>query len=132
MWNRNETNNEVMKTTSILYLQTSGIDSPERLYSPFILAQTAKAMGIEASVFFLLKGVGVMKKGEANKIKIADFPILSDVIKKTMEMGISMYVCEQSSRLVGIEPGDYIDDVKIVGAATLNDLALETDTVMTF
>ncbi|MDP2767521.1 MAG: DsrE family protein [Candidatus Methanoperedens sp.] len=28
---------------SLLYVQTSGIDTPERLYSPFILAQTAKA-----------------------------------------------------------------------------------------
>ncbi|MDP2841619.1 MAG: DsrE family protein [Candidatus Methanoperedens sp.] len=29
--------------TNLLYVQTSGIDTPERLYSPFILALTIKA-----------------------------------------------------------------------------------------
>ena len=116
----------------ILYIQTSGLDSPERLYSPFILAQTARAMSVEPAIFFLLKGVSVVKRGEAEKIKIGDFPILSDVLAKTVEMDIPLYACEQSSRLVGISPGDYVEGVKIVGAATLNDLALDADSVMTF
>lgn len=38
--------------SKILYIQTSGIDRPERLYAPFILATTASAMDINAEFFF--------------------------------------------------------------------------------
>ena len=36
----------------ILYVQTSGVDTPERTYAPFILAATAAAMGIDATIYF--------------------------------------------------------------------------------
>ena len=54
--------------STLLYVQTSGIDTPERLYSPFILAQTAKAMGIDATIYFLGTGITVVKKGNAIKV----------------------------------------------------------------
>jgi len=44
----------------ILYIQTSGTDTPERLYAPFILATTAAAMDIDSEIFFLIKGVTVV------------------------------------------------------------------------
>ena len=34
----------------ILYVQTSEIDTPERLYAPFILATTAAAMDVETAI----------------------------------------------------------------------------------
>src|SRR3972149_5390772 len=51
----------------ILYVQTSGVDNPERAYAPFILATTAAMMNIDATVYFLIKGVTLVKKGEAEK-----------------------------------------------------------------
>jgi len=33
----------------LLYVQTSGVSTPERLYSPFVLAATAKATDIDAA-----------------------------------------------------------------------------------
>ena len=35
----------------ILYVQTS--DNPERQYSPLVLAQTAKAMGLKPRLYYL-------------------------------------------------------------------------------
>jgi len=61
------------KKENILYIQTSGVDAPERLYAPFILATTAAMMGIEATIYFVIKGVTVVKKGEAEKIRIGGF-----------------------------------------------------------
>lgn len=52
----------------ILYVQTSGLRTPQRLYSPFVLAATAVAMDIEPIVYFLGEGITVAKKGEAEKI----------------------------------------------------------------
>ncbi len=116
----------------ILYVQTSGTDTPERLYAPFVLASTARAMDLEAEIYFLIKGVTVMKKGEAEKIKLGDFPSLREVIDQALEAGVRLYVCEQSCRLLGIETGNFIPGAKIVGSATLNDLALDADAVLNF
>jgi predicted peroxiredoxin len=114
----------------IVYLETSGIDTPERLYAPFILASTAAAMDIEPVVYFFIKGVTAVKKGEAEKIRIGEFPPLKDVIDQALQAGVKLMVCEQSCRLLGLDRGDFIEGAQVVGAATLNDLVLEADAVI--
>ncbi|MBE0522426.1 MAG: DsrE family protein [Candidatus Methanoperedenaceae archaeon] len=116
----------------LLYVQTSGIDTPERLYSPFILAQTARAMGIDATVYFLGAGITVLKKGNAEKIKIGEFPSLKDVMDQAVKAGVKLMVCEQSCQLISLDKGDFIPQAEIVGAATLNDLVLDADGTMWF
>ncbi|MCZ7356826.1 MAG: DsrE family protein [Candidatus Methanoperedens sp.] len=118
--------------TNILYVQTSGVDTPERLYSPFILAQTAKAMGIDATIYFLGMGITVVKKGNAEKVKIGKFPSLKEVMDQTVKAGVKLMVCEQSTQLINLGRGDFIPAAEIVGAATLNDLVLEADGAMWF
>ena len=116
----------------ILYVQTSGTDTPERLYGPFILGATAAAMDVNASIFFMIKGITVMKKGEAEKVRMGSFPPLREVIDQAAAAGVEFFVCEQSTQLFGMERGDFIDGARIAGAATLNDLALEADAVISF
>ncbi|MGD9395668.1 MAG: DsrE family protein [Candidatus Thorarchaeota archaeon] len=116
--------------SSILYVQTS--DDPERQYSPFVLAQSAKAMDIDAKVYFLGQALRVLKPGAAEKIKIGSFPSLKEMMKKTIEMGIPVYVCEASKQMLGWDKIELDPDLKIVGAATLNDLTLEADATMWF
>jgi len=115
---------------SILYVQTS--DLPERQYSPLVLAQTAKAMDISAEVYYLGTGLKVLLPGEAEKIKLGSFPTLKEMIDKTLKMGITIYVCEASKQMLGWEKIELIPRLKIVGAATLNDLVLEADATMWF
>ncbi|MEJ2270952.1 MAG: DsrE/DsrF/DrsH-like family protein [Candidatus Bathyarchaeota archaeon] len=115
---------------SILYVQTS--DEPERQYSPLVLAQTAKAMDVEAKLYYLGQGLRVLRPGEAEKIKLGTFPSVKQMIDKTLSMGIKIFVCEASKQMLGWETVDLIPGVKIVGAATLNDLVLEADKTMWF
>jgi len=116
----------------ILYVQTSGVDTPERAYAPFILATTASMMNIEATVYFVIKGITLVKKGEAEKIKVGSFPSLKEVMDQAIKAGVKFAVCEQSCGLMGIPRGDFTKEAQIVGAATLNDLALNADTVLCF
>jgi len=116
----------------ILYVVTSGVDTPERTYAPFILATTAVAMGIDATIYFLIKGVTVVKRGEAEKIKLGAFPSLKQIIDQAVKAGVNLEVCEQSCMLLGLERGDFVEAAKIVGAATLNDRLLEADAVLSF
>lgn len=119
-----------MKNDSILYVQTS--DDPERQYSPLVLAQTAKAMDIEAKVYFLGQGLRVLAPGKADKIKLESFPSLAEMIQKTLDMGIEIYVCEASKQMLGWDKVELLPGLKIVGAGTLNDLALEAGASMWF
>ena len=115
---------------SILYVQTS--DDPERQYSPLVLALTARAMDLKATVYYLGTGLRILKPGEAEKIKLGSFPSVKEMIDKTLEMGVEILVCEASKRMLGWEKVDLIPGVKIVGAATLNDLVLEADATQWF
>jgi predicted peroxiredoxin len=115
---------------SILYVQTS--DDPERQYSPLILAQTAKAMDIEAKIYYLGQALRILKPEQAEKVKVGNFPTLATLIKETLEMGIEIYVCEASKQMLGWEKVDLIPGLRIVGAGTLNDLALDASATMWF
>ena len=115
---------------SILYVQTS--DSPERQYSPLVLAQTAKAMDIDTKVYYLGQGLRVPLPGAAEKIKLGSFPSVMEMIQKTLSLGIEIYVCEASKQMLGWEKVQLIPGVKIVGAGTLNDLALDAGATMWF
>lgn len=116
----------------ILYVQTSGVDAPERLYAPFILASTARAMDLDAAIYFMIKGVTVLKRGAAEGIKIGGFPTLKEVMDQAIRAGVKLYACTQSCDLIGISKGDLVEDVKVAGAATVNDLVLEADGVFYF
>ncbi|MHA1770315.1 MAG: DsrE family protein [Candidatus Thorarchaeota archaeon] len=115
---------------SILYVQTS--NDPERQYSPLVLAQSAKMMDIDAKVYYLGQALRVLTPEASRSIKIGAFPSLDEMLAKTLEMGIGIYVCEASKRMLGLEDVTLREGLKIVGAATLNDLVLEVDATMWF
>jgi len=119
-----------MSKKMILYVQTS--DMPERQYSPLVLAQTAKAMDVDAKVYYLGQGLRILLPGEAEKIKLGTFPSVKEMIDQTLKMGIEILVCEASKQMLGWQKINLIPGVKIVGAATLNDLVLEADATMWF
>ena len=116
----------------ILYVQTSGVDTPKRLYSPFVLGMTAKAMDMDATIYFLGSGVTVVKKGMAEKVKEGSLPTVKETMNQAIDAGVRLLVCEQSCQLLGIERGAFIPEAKVVGAATLNDLVLDADGTMWF
>jgi predicted peroxiredoxin len=122
----------VAKKKHILYVQTSGVESPKRLYSPFVLAMTAKAMDIDATIYFLGLGITVVKKGMAGTVKEGNFPTLKEIMDQAIKAGVKLLVCEQSTQLLNLNRGDFIPEAKVVGAATLNDLVLEADGTMWF
>ena len=115
---------------SLLYVQTS--DDPERQYSPLVLAQSAKAMDVEAIVYYLGQSLRVLKPDAARALKIGNFPSIYDMIQKTLSIGIPIYVCEASKQMLGWDKVELVPGLKTVGAATLNDLVLDASGTMWF
>jgi predicted peroxiredoxin len=89
-------------------------------------------MELRPVVYYLGTSLKVLKTGEAEKIKLGSFPSVAEMLQKTIEMGITIYVCEASKQMLGWEKVDLIPGVKIVGAGTLNDLALDAGATMWF
>ncbi len=115
---------------SILYVVTT--DEPSKQYSPLVLAQTANMMELKPMVYYLGTGLKILKKGEAEKITMGSFPSVAEMLQKTLQMNIPIYVCEASKQMLGWENVDLIEGVKIVGAGTLNDLSLDAGATMWF
>ena len=116
----------------ILIIQTHGVETPRRTYSPLFYAMAAAAMEIDVLMWFTMDGTNQLKKGAAEKVKLDP---TSDVTLKTMleqaiESGVKLRVCQQSMALWDMAPGDLIPGVEILGATTIIDLALEADHVM--
>lgn len=116
----------------LLYVQTSGVNTPERLYAPFVLASTAAASGLEATIFFLGMGITGVKAGEAEKIQLGAFPALKRMMDMAVEAGVRLLVCEASCQMLSMSSGDFVQEATIAGAATLNDLVLQADGTMWF
>lgn len=53
-------------------------------------------------------------------------------MQQAISTGTKIYICEQSSRLLGMERPDFIEEGKLVGAIVFNDLAVGADAVVTF
>ncbi len=58
-------------------------------------------MDIDAKVYYLGRGLKILRPGMAEKIKLGNFPNLTEMIKKTLEMGIDIYACKASKQMLG-------------------------------
>ena len=125
---------EDLEGKKILVIQTHGVDTPTRTYSPIFYAMAAAAMEMDVMVWFTMNGTNQLKKGEAEKVQLDP---TSDVTLKTlldqaMDAEVKLRVCQQSLELWNMTKEDLIDGVEILGATSIIDLALNADHVMYF
>jgi len=118
----------------ILVIQTHGVDTPTRTYSPLFYAMAAAAMEMEVMVWFTMNGTNQLKKGEAEKVQLVKESNvnLKTMLQMTMDSEVELRVCQQSLELWNMKPEDLIDGVEILGATSIIDLALSYDHVMYF
>ena len=122
--------------SSILYVHSSGVKTPERSATPFYLATTAAAMDVEVGIYFTINGPTLLQKGVAETLIVPKFDgggaPLKRFIDQALDLGVKFYVCQPSLDLHGLTHDDLIDGVKMIGGAAFNDMALEADQVICF
>ncbi len=125
---------EDLEGKKILVIQTHGVDTPTRTYSPLYYAVAAAAMEMEVMVWFTMNGTNQLKKGEAEKVELVkDSGVtLKTMLEMAMDNEVELRVCQQSLTLWDMKPEDLIDGVGILGATSIIDLALDYDHVMYF
>ena len=102
----------------------------DKVYSAFIVANGALAMGMEASLFFTFWGLQRLKKGGLEKGPLSKMNMLGLgkwMIKRRMkkaraaslerllqdfhELGGKILACDMTMQIMGIKKGDLRDDV---------------------
>ena len=118
----------------ILVIQTHGIDTPRRTYSPLFYAMAAAAMEMEAMVWFTMDGTSQLKKGAAEQVQLdpTSDVTLKTMLEQAMDAEVKLAVCQQSMALFDMTTDDLIEGVEILGATSIIDLALRFDHVMYF
>lgn len=125
---------EDLEGKRILVIQTHGVDTPTRTYSPLYYAVAAAAMEMEVMVWFTMNGTNQLKKGAAEQVELVEGSgtTLKTMLQMCLDNEVSLSVCQQSMALWNMEPDDLIDGVRILGATSIIDLALSYDHVMYF
>lgn len=119
----------------VLYVQTTGVEAPERSATAMFLASAAAAMDLEAAIYFTQFGPTLLQKGVAEGLKVKKGTVgatLKHFIDQAMELGVKFYVCQPSLDLNDLTMADLMDGVEMIGGAAFNDLALESDQVISF
>ena len=108
----------VAKRDKVLVAQSNGIGNAERAYATFIFSKAALSMGKKVTIFLLMDGVSIAKKGNAEKVKHPAFDRLDKLMVEVIEMGAKVYVCELSAEFRGMEQEDLVKGTSLAGAAT--------------
>jgi len=117
----------------VMIIMTSGPDTPRRCATPFFFASLAVAMDYDVTMFFTIDGTLLLKKGLAETIfpKAGGKPV-SEFIQDALEAGVKFTACTASTELHDLQPSDLIDGVKMVGGASMWQMAEDCKTVLTF
>ena len=85
--------------TKILYVQTSGVEAPERSATVFFLSTAAASMDLQVGIYFTQFGPSLLKKGVAEQLRIKKGSVgqtLRHFIDQALEVGVKFYVCQPS------------------------------------
>jgi uncharacterized protein len=120
--------------STILYVQTHGVDDPGRCATPFFLAASAAAMECEVMIYFTMYGPTLLRRDVIDKIgpKGERGQPLRYFIEQATGLGVRLLVCQPSLDLNDLTLDELIDGVQMIGGAAFNDLALSADAVISF
>jgi predicted peroxiredoxin len=117
----------------ILMIMTTGPEDPDKTYAPFYTAALMAAMEIDTTMYFLMHAPELLRKGAAEALPLKKGGNLKMFVDMALENGVKFLACAESCRdLCDIAEGELIDGVKLVGSATLADLSLDADSVISF
>ena len=117
----------------ILIVMTSGKYDPRRCATPFFFASLAAAMDYEVEMFFTIDGTTLLEKGVAETVYPREGgENVAKYLNDCVEAEIPFYCCTASMELHDLKKEDLIEGVKLVGGATMWELADDAGKVLTF
>jgi uncharacterized protein involved in oxidation of intracellular sulfur len=123
-----------VQTEKILYIATQAAENPEKAAMPFVMANAALAMDMEAVVVLQGNGVYLAQKGYVEKMtNPGGFPPMPKLLTEFIELGGRLLVCVPCIKERHIdEATELIDGAKTTAAGALNIEATEAKAVFTY
>lgn len=121
------------KQEKILYMCTCGEDRSEMAHIPFVLANAALAMDINATIILQGDGVKIAQKGFVDSMPPGGgFPPMKSLLASFLEQGGKIWVCGPCIKDRDIAESDLIEESTITAAGSVNLEAIESDAVFVF
>jgi predicted peroxiredoxin len=122
-----------MAEKKMLFFLIHGLDALHMARACFMFATISAMMDVETTIYSIMGGAEVLVKGNAEKDIVAPGkPNLVQRMNEAIKAGVKIVLCDRTLRAKDISPDELIPEAKIVGAATLIDLALDADATLTF
>ena len=121
------------KVEKIMYFCTHASDNAEKAHLPFVMANAALAMDIQALVVLQGDGVYLAQKGYIkHMVSGGGFPPINELISSFLELGGQLLVCVPCIKERHIEESDLIEGSQTTAAGNLNVLAIESNAVFVY
>lgn len=117
----------------VLIFLTKGLESPIVPRSALLHATASAAMGADTTLYCAADGTDIMHRDAWKKENVQPGkPTLKQRLDEARDADVKFMVCSASMAVKGFKEEDLIEGAKITGAATLVDLALDYDAVISF
>ncbi|MDA8141525.1 MAG: DsrE family protein [Desulfobacteraceae bacterium] len=120
------------ETKKLLIIATFAEENPDKATLPFVVGNTALAMGNEVTIMLQSSGVFLATKGYANHVQAAGFPPLAELMATYKEAEGKLLVCSPclQARKIGAE--QLVEGAQIVAGATLIAELMESAKALTY
>jgi predicted peroxiredoxin len=116
----------------IVYLTTYSGENPEKASLPFVLANAALSMDIDAVVALQGPAVYLAKKGYLQHVFAAGLPPLKDLVENFVSTGGRLLVCVPCIKERRIDESELIDGAVPTAAAKLTLEMLSAKATITY
>jgi predicted peroxiredoxin len=120
------------KTEKIVYITTFAGENPEKASLPFVLANAALALELDAVVALQGTGVYLAKKGYLDNVFAAGLAPLKELVTDFLRDGGRLLVCVPCIRERKIEESDLIEGAQPTAAAQLTLEMISADATVTY
>ncbi len=116
----------------IVYIVTHSGEDPERASLPFMLANAALVMDVQATVVLQGNGVYLGKKGYAVHVNSPEAPPLQKLMDDFLEAGGKVLVCVPCCKARNIAEEDLIEGAKFTAAGVVTDELLSSSASLVY
>ena len=116
------------QSSKFLFTVTHYDADPDRVATPFVLANTALAAGSDVLIWLTVDGANLGRKGAADKLKPKSFPPVAELLNAYMENGGRIGICPPCGKTHGVTDENMLPNAEWMGAAAVIAAAQERQT----
>lgn len=116
----------------IVYISTNGPENPEKASLPFVLANAAMVMEVDALVALQGPAVFLAKKGILEHVHAAGFAPLKELVESFIEQGGKLGVCVPCIQEREIDEADLIEKAEPIAGGSLTEEIISANATLVY